>query len=86
MIMSTTLGSDWRTFFDMVIANARKSYFWSEKQNPPMHVCDPSRFDHKGPIVEKGSDLIDLKITQTLTFLEGSARIIEELVAAMRPN
>lgn len=38
LIMSTTLGEDWREFFDMVIANARKSFFWSGDN--PMYMMD----------------------------------------------
>lgn len=48
LIMTTTLGQDWRSFFDMVIANARKSYFWSEKDDPPMYIMDRTKVDFKG--------------------------------------
>ena len=81
LIMSTTLGEDWRSFFDMVIANARKSYFWPE--NNSMHIMDQSKFDFKGPVVAKGTDV---KLDSSVTYLEGSARIIEELVESMKPG
>ena len=58
MIMSTTLGEDWRSFFHMAIANARKSYFWSEDRDPPMYIMDKSKFGLKGPIVKSGINLM----------------------------
>jgi len=38
LIMKTTLGEDWRSCFDMVIANALKPVFFKEEQ--PFYLVD----------------------------------------------
>ena len=81
--MSTTLGKDWRAFFDMVCANARKSNFWSTEKQPPMYLMDQTKEDFKGPIVQSGSDLT---VDSSVTYLEGSAQIIEDLVKKVKPD
>ena len=83
LIMSTTLGKDWRSFFDMVCANARKSYFWSTETEPKMYVMDRSKDDFKGPVVQSGADLT---VDSSVTYLEGSAKILEDLVKKVRPE
>ena len=65
----------------MVIANARKSNFWSTDNS--MHVMDQSKHDFKGEIVQKGSDIT---VDSGITYLEGNARIIEELIATLKPD
>lgn len=75
--METTLGVDWRSFFDMVCSNSRKPLFFSG--TPPFWKCDPSQPDFKSNLVNlaeqvEGSDQ---------TYLEGNAKLVAE-VASLR--
>jgi hypothetical protein len=46
LIMSTTLGPDWRSFFNMVFADCRKPTFF--KGEAIMYEADPSASNFKG--------------------------------------
>ena len=46
LIMSTTLGADWRSSFDFVFSFCRKPHFFSAKN--PFFVMDASKSDYNG--------------------------------------
>ena len=46
LIMSTTLGKDWRDSFDFVFSFCRKPHFFSAKN--PFFVMDTSKPDYNG--------------------------------------
>ena len=48
VIMTATLGDDWKTFFDVVCCYCRKPlYFWDQKPSP-FFTYDPSQLNLKG--------------------------------------
>jgi hypothetical protein len=46
LIMSTTLGDDWRSFFNMVFCDCRKPNFF--KGEAPMYEANPDASNFKG--------------------------------------
>lgn len=51
LIMSTTLGHDWRNFFDFVFSFCRKPGFFSHEN--PMYIMDRSKADLNGAVVDE---------------------------------
>ena len=75
LIMSTTLGEDWRQFFDMVCANSRKPLFFSGTQ--PFWKCNPSLPDFKESLV----NLAEQVEGNEQTYLEGNAKLVAQVAS-----
>ena len=69
MIMSHTLGADWRDLFDLKITNALKPRFF--KSESPFYALDPSNATKKGKMITNPED-----IQSGMEILEGNARIV----------
>ena len=72
LIMSTTLGPDWRNFFDFVFAFCRKPHFFSTEN--PMYIMDKSIKDFNGTEVKSADEL---KPDSSITYLQGNAKLLE---------
>ena len=73
--LSTTLGPDWRNFFDLVMANAGKARFFQMER--PFFEMDSDRADYKGPEI---TDAAQLQADSALTFLEGNCKMLTECI------
>lgn len=71
LIMSATLGEEWRQYFDMVFCNSKKPAFFSAKN--PCYELDASSASHKGTEIKSGADLS--KNSQK-TYFEGNCSLI----------
>ena len=76
LILTTTLGSDWRQFFDFVIANASKPRFFSMSDRP-FYEMDKSKANFNGKRIENAADL---HVDSTLTYLEGNSSLLTEFL------
>jgi len=71
LIMSTTLGEDWRSFFNMVFCDCRKPNFF--KGEAAMYEADPNVINFKGkPVSELKED------SKNVTYLEGNSEMLNE--------
>ena len=69
--MSTTLGEDWRSFFNMVFCDWRKPNFF--KGEAAMYEADPNVINFKGkPVSELKED------SKNVTYLEGNSEMLNE--------
>lgn len=72
--MSSTLGEDWRSFFNMVYCNSGKPAFFGVKERP-FYLMNQDVPSFKGKEITSGSDLIE---DSSLTYLEGNAHIVTD--------
>ena len=74
LIMTATLGDDWRSSFDMVFAFCRKPLFWT---NPAAKMYKMDKSDPK----YHGAEVAQLENDSSITYLEGNSKLIEDYVA-----
>ena len=51
VIMTATLGADWRGFFDVICCNCRKPLFFWDQKPSPFCAFDPTKPNLKGETV-----------------------------------
>lgn len=51
LIMSTTLGDDWRSFFDIICCYCRKPLFFWDQKIDPFYELDESKANFKGKAI-----------------------------------
>jgi hypothetical protein len=74
LIMSTTLGKDWRSFFNMVFCDCRKPNFFKGEAN--MFERDASKESKNGARI---GSYLDLKEdSANVTYLEGNTSLLDE--------
>ena len=74
LIMSTTLGKDWRSFFDMVFCDCRKPNFFKGEAN--MFERDASKENKVGARIGSYMDLKE--DSANVTYIEGNTNILTE--------
>ena len=68
-VMTITLGKDWKNYFDICVANARKPLFY--RAESPFSEYDPEAENRKGNKVKDAADLEKNKIV-----IEGNAVVL----------
>jgi 5' nucleotidase family len=73
LIMSATLGDDWRQFFDVICCACRKPlYFWDQKP-APFYPHDPNAHNLKGRPI---NDASEMSLAPHQTYIEGNSKTL----------
>lgn len=75
LVMTATLGENWRKLFDVIILNASKPKFFCE--NRPFYKMDNSVPSKKGAEI---SNISDIKADSEITYLEGNSTLLTEFI------
>ena len=59
LIMTATLGEDWRSFFEIVCSYCRKPLFFWDVKTDPFYELDESRANYKGRAILDPADLVE---------------------------
>lgn len=74
-IMTTTLGKDWRQYFDIISCYSRKPiFFWDQKVMTPFFELDTRQANFKGKPIMRPEDLKE----GGHTYLEGNAKLLRQ--------
>ncbi|CDW90182.1 UNKNOWN [Stylonychia lemnae] len=73
LIMTATLGDDWKDFFDIVCCYCRKPLFFWDIKTDPFFELDQSKANQKGKAIVDQSEL-----KQGTTYTQGNSRILTE--------
>jgi 5' nucleotidase family len=57
MIMTITLGEDWKSFFDILCFYCKKPIFFLESKSTPFYEIDETKCDLKGKTIHKAEEL-----------------------------
>lgn len=71
VIMTATLGDDWRSFFDVICCACRKPLFFWDQKPAPFYPHDPKALNLKGrPILDQA----EMTATPGETYIEGNSK------------
>lgn len=73
LIMTSTLGDDWRSFFDIVCCYCRKPLFFWDQKPSPFYTYDPSKPNLQGKTITTADDLV---IAPGEIYTEGNSKIL----------
>jgi|LauGreDrversion4_2_1035121.scaffolds.fasta_scaffold19049_8 hypothetical protein len=71
--MTTTLGEDWRSFFDVICCNCRKPLFFWDQKPSPFFTFDPSKPNLKGITITEPDQM---KTTPGEIYIEGNSKTL----------
>ena len=74
--MKSTLGDDWRNFFNMVFCFCRKPHFFNAYR--PMYFLDTNEHDFNGKQIQNHKEMIEND--PRVTYMEGNVALISDFL------